>query len=77
MSVTYADQLACVVREIGMRERCYPQWVLDGKMGKAKADAELERMRAVAETLRPLAEHEAEIAAAQERLRNPSLFDGG
>lgn len=51
MSVPLADQIACVRREIGMRERVYKRWVSDQKMSQHKADTELEAMRAVLETL--------------------------
>lgn len=45
------DQVACVKREIGYRERVYARWVSDGKMTKRKADFELAAMRAVLATL--------------------------
>jgi hypothetical protein len=52
--ISYADQLACVVRELAMRRRVYPRWVESGKMTQAKADLEIRAMEAVAETLRGL-----------------------
>ena len=52
--VPVSDQVACVAREIKMRERVYPRWVAAEKMTQAKADAELAAMRAVLETLRTL-----------------------
>lgn len=42
-----ADEIACVRREIRMREQVYPRRVADGKMKQAIADRELETMRAV------------------------------
>jgi hypothetical protein len=45
-------QIACIEREIAMRERVYPNWVASGRMSQAKADAELLAMRAALETLR-------------------------
>lgn len=48
---TLVDQIACVRREIGMRERVYPRRVADGKMKPAAADRELETMCAVLATL--------------------------
>lgn len=48
------EQVACVEREIKMRERAYPRWVEGGRMTQAKADAEVRAMKAVAETLRGL-----------------------
>lgn len=55
MTVPLDEQIRCVKREIAMRERVYPRWVQDGKMGPAKADQELTSMRAVLETLTELA----------------------
>jgi hypothetical protein len=46
------DQVECVIREIGYRERVYPRRVASGQMTQKLADRELERMRAVLETLR-------------------------
>ncbi len=45
-------QIACIEREIRMRKRVYPRWVGRGRMTQAKADQELETMRAVLVTLR-------------------------
>lgn len=50
-AVSLEDQLACVEREIGFRERTYPRHVKLGKLTQAAADLELARMRAVRETL--------------------------
>jgi hypothetical protein len=45
------DQIACVKREIAMRERTYPRWVSTGQMSKAKAAHETACMSAVLVTL--------------------------
>lgn len=45
------DQIACVKREIGMREKVYPRWIEQKKMTQAKADKEIETMKAVLVTL--------------------------
>lgn len=45
-------QIACVEREIRLRERVYPNWIAHGRMTKAKADSEIATMRAVLDTLR-------------------------
>ena len=50
-SVTVAEMIACVERELAMRRRVYPRWVLAGKLTKAAADLELTRMEAVRATL--------------------------
>jgi hypothetical protein len=54
MTVSIADQLAAVEREIRLRQRVYPRWVETSRMTQVKADQELAAMRAVAETLRAL-----------------------
>lgn len=51
VAVLIDDQIACITREIGFRERLYPRWVEQKKLTQAAADAELERMRAVLSTL--------------------------
>ena len=45
---TASDKLAAVRREIGMRRRVYPRWVINGKMTQAKADEETAVMEAIA-----------------------------
>lgn len=49
--VPIIDQIACVRREIGMRERVYPRWIDAGKMKQVAADREMTGMRAVLMTL--------------------------
>jgi len=48
------DQIDCVKREIGMRERVYPTWVQRRRLSQEQADRELSRMRAVLKTLQDL-----------------------
>ncbi len=55
-AVTLEAQIACIEREIAMRERIYPRWIRDHKLLAATAEVELSRMRAVLETLRGLAQ---------------------
>lgn len=50
--VPLSDMIACVEREIAMRERVYPRWVESGRMTQDKADWELRVMRAVLVKLR-------------------------
>lgn len=45
--ITLDDEVACVRREIAMRERAYPRWVAQGRMTQEKANDELRAMRAV------------------------------
>lgn len=49
--ITIDEQIACVRRELAMRQRVYPKWVAGGKMKQPDADKELERMQAVHDTL--------------------------
>lgn len=49
--VTLQDQIDCVTREIGFRERLFPRWVRDNKLTQKTADLEIARMKAVRETL--------------------------
>lgn len=46
-----AEQIACVKREISMRELMYPRWVEQKKMAREKADKEIAAMKAVLESL--------------------------
>jgi len=47
-------QIACVEREIRMREQVYPRWIDQKKLRQATADRELAQMRAVLATLQSL-----------------------
>jgi hypothetical protein len=49
--IPFADQIACVRREIAMRERVYPKWVNAGRMKAKAAEREIAAMRAVLEIL--------------------------
>ena len=53
--ITLEQQIACVRREIAMRERVYPRWVLAKKMTVSKSNHELEAMRATLGTLESIA----------------------
>ena len=50
-AITIEQMIACVEREIGMRERVYPRWVEQKKLLQTTADQELARMRAVRDLL--------------------------
>ena len=54
MAVSLTEQITCVRREIGFRERVYARRVAEGKMKQDQADRELAAMQAVLETLRKL-----------------------
>lgn len=50
-TISIADQIACVKREMAMRERVYPRWVTAGKIKQEKADLQISEMKAVLKTL--------------------------
>ena len=54
--MSLAEEIACVKREIAMRERVYPKWVVSGRMKPAKAAHELAVMGAVLARLEALQE---------------------
>jgi hypothetical protein len=51
MTVTVADQIRCVRRELALRKRVYPSFVNRGKMKQEEADKELAAMQAVHDSL--------------------------
>jgi hypothetical protein len=54
VSVTLAQQIACVRRELAMRKNVYAKRVADHKMRQGEADLELAAMAAVLSTLEGL-----------------------
>jgi hypothetical protein len=50
-SDSLAAQIACVRREIALREKVYPNWVRTGRMTKAEAEDQISTMRDVLVTL--------------------------
>lgn len=58
MIITLKDQIACIEREITMRQRVYPRWIEAGRIKQAKADTEIRTMQAVLTTLKSLEEKE-------------------
>lgn len=51
------QQIACLAREIAVRERCYPKWVKENRLLQTKADHEIGAMRAALTTLQSLKEN--------------------
>lgn len=51
MTVTLADQIACVKRELAMRRGVYPRWIAAGRLKQEKAAAEIAAMEAVLVTI--------------------------
>lgn len=54
MAVTLREEIACIRRELALRERVYPHQVANGRMKPAEAELELSRMRAVLARLHEL-----------------------
>jgi hypothetical protein len=72
------DLLACLNREIAMRQSLYPEWVAAKKMSKADAERELgmmEECRKAVETVAAAPLLEATIALTFEELRKWGRFD--
>lgn len=69
---SFVEQLKEVRRELAYRERVYTRWVAEGRMTARNAEHHKAIMRAVAETLKPLAD--LEEAAARDA--NPGLALG-
>lgn len=63
MIISLAQQIACVRRELALRHRAYPRWVMLGKMKGAEADKEIAAMQAVHDTLVEVAK-DAEFAGS-------------
>jgi hypothetical protein len=51
---TLEAQMACVKREIALRQRVYPKWVQSGRMKLDMADREIACMTAVLRSLEKL-----------------------
>lgn len=54
MSITLADKLDEVMRELRLRRRAFPAWVREGKMAQAVADRRIAIMTAIVEDYRAL-----------------------
>lgn len=46
-TITTADKLACVERELKLRDKVYARWVADGKMSLGKATHEIDCIKAI------------------------------
>lgn len=55
--ISLDQQIACLARELAVRERCYPKWVVEHRMLQTKADHELAAMRAAITTLKSIKEN--------------------
>lgn len=61
--ITLDEQIECVRREIGMRNRVYPRWVTIGRITQAHADHQIASMTAALATLEALRPAEPEQGA--------------
>ncbi len=66
MAVTLEDQIACLKREIAIREGVYPKWIANGRMKQSAADLEIERMTAALHTLMNLEQLEKAVIGNDE-----------
>ena len=55
---TLEAQIACVRREVGLRERVYPRWQQLGRIDADKAENEIATMKALLARLEGLQEEE-------------------
>lgn len=54
LEINIQDEIACVEREIKMRERVYPRWVSEKKMTQEKSDREISLMKVVLKRLQDI-----------------------
>ena len=52
--ISLPEQITCLRRELGYRERVYPRWVRAGKIKADDAEYQLAAMKAALESLRKL-----------------------
>jgi hypothetical protein len=45
--ITFDDMITCVRRELALRKRVYPKWVVEERMSQAKAQHEIAVMQAI------------------------------
>lgn len=65
MTVSLDEQIVCVKREIGLRERLYPRWIKSGMMKLDQANYQIAEMKAVLETLEKLRREDLPIAVSK------------
>lgn len=63
------QQIRCVEREIGMRQRVYPNWINAKKISAGKAEYEVQMMQEVLKSLKELAKVKQQLAIAVEALK--------
>lgn len=50
-TASLSEQVDELRRELGVRERCYPKWIQEGKLSRTDARDRLERLRAALHTV--------------------------
>jgi hypothetical protein len=70
--IPISKQIACVKRELKLREATYPKWVKSGKLKEEKAAEEIETMRAVLVNL--IQQDNPEVTSASEVESPPTLY---
>jgi len=75
MTVTIAEQIKCVRRELAMRQRVYPKWVAGLRMKQEEADRELAAMQAVHDTLTAIASTANDGILNETTLRSSVAFE--
>jgi hypothetical protein len=75
MTITLPEQIACVKREIAMRHSVYGKRVRQGAMNEQGATVEIERMKAVLDTLESINGVHVEVLLDDIRLYRAALVD--
>ena len=63
MTVTHAEMIACIRRELALRKNVYPGFVAKKRMSQSEADREIARMQAVHDMVSNVAALEEQLAA--------------
>jgi hypothetical protein len=67
--VSLDEQLAELDRELGMRRKLYPRWIVAGTLKRDRADAQLAALEAARETVRQARQREAMTGMNGEPMR--------
>lgn len=60
---TVLEALDELIRELGLRERCFPMWIRDGKVSSSDARDRLQRLIKATEIVQKAIDAEADAAA--------------
>lgn len=70
------QQIRCVEREIGMRQRVYPNWINAKKMSAGKAEYEIQMMQEVLKSLKQNAKVKELLKECREVIKNVDTYYG-